>query len=115
MVLRCLRWKITDGPTVSGGLKARKVIAWAGASAARAQAQVKGYICFRGLQGRNNPFLNRVGLGGAALTGRSRFMEILILGLRAGRSTPGCHMTGFQPWVGVRKPKLNSTLLQAYF
>jgi hypothetical protein len=42
------------------------------------------------------------GCGCPALSRLRKILGLFILGLRAGRSTPGCYMTGLQPWGTVR-------------
>jgi hypothetical protein len=76
---------------ISSGLKARHVTAWAGASPTSAGPGNLSQIISQGLKGRNQ-FTAIV----PPFQGGEVYLGMFTRGF-AGRSTPGCHITGFQP------------------
>ena len=79
--------------TELNALKARPLTAWAKASPTSAGPGNPFHKISQGLKGKNN--IRAVSV--PPLQGEDFFLRDVDLGLRALRSTPGCHISGFQP------------------
>ena len=89
----CLRSSLNtySGGAGGGGLKARDITAWAGASSASGGPGNRMQKKFRGLKGRNKTSAT-IQADLHSFQGGQDFFRTLSWGF-----TPGCHITGFQP------------------